>query len=638
MIIPYGLDDARVSRVPWVSIALLAANVLVWIGTDILSDADRRAMEAGVAVEHYVKEHPHLRVPPGLREHGFPDAARAAPPAGADAGPEQAQLDALADAFTSALEAQPIRRFGLVPARGIAQPGWLTHMFLHGGFMHLLGNMLVFFLICAPFLEDAWGAGFFLAFYLLGGLFAAVAQALPDMSSQVPCVGASGAICACLGAFSVRFAQRRVRVAYLFFLGFRFVRGTTFVPAWAWGLLGLAGDLLGLAMSSGARGGVAYAAHVGGFSFGAAAAFLIARSGREWKRARSSGEFVVHPAVEKGDAALALGQAARARAEFQKALAVNPADAEARLRLFRLDLAEGRTDAAVAHLERLATAADPTAMSRAAQDAAERIEPSRLRPATAVRLAEALGPGHRAVARRVLEAATGSGGVLGARALALAAELAWQDDPAAAVDLAVRAAQVPEASPALVARAERAAARARAELRRHEELREISLEPDASSEPQAEPSAAGFPVPPTPATWCRVLGVDDEALALETEGGQRSRVPLGRVEAVAVGVVEEVGAPVPGRAVVTDLRIRPGGAAAGPVHLRLPGSWLGLSALHPGVSAQEAFSRFIRHLLERSGATPRPSAAQVAGPLYARFPDLAAFEKACWHGYGEAPR
>jgi len=648
MLIPYGLDDANVSRVPWVSIALLAANVLVWIATGVVSDHERHAQEAGAEVERYLEEHPYLRAPSALERFGLGAGDRAQPPASADVAAEQAQLDALAEAFVETWEAQPAWRFGLVPARGLAQPGWLTHMFLHGGFMHLLGNMLVFFLICAPFLEDAWGAGFFLGFYLLGGLFAAIAQALPDMSSQIPCVGASGAISACLGAFSVRFATRRVRVAYLFFLPpLRIVRGTTLVRAWAWGLLGLGGDLLGLAMSSGSQGGgVAYAAHVGGFLFGAVAAFAIARSGREFRQARASGDFVVHPSVEKGDEALALGRAGQARAEYERALAASPSDGEARLRLYRLELAEGRADDAVAHLERLSAAADRSLFTRAAQDALAKLEPTRLRPATALRLAEAAGPEHHATARSLADVAIGAGGALGARALVFAAEMELACAPQAALELASRATQAPGASADTVARAQRTVEGARADLQRLEGLSELELatpatQSSAAPAPERTPAAPGEdaaaePAPGPPSApghkvfWCRLLAVDDETLALESTGGHRSRLPLGRVEALAVGVVEQLGAPVAGRVVVTDLRLRPAGAGQAAVHLRLPSPWLGLASLHPGVPAQEAFSRLIRHVLDRSGATPHPSAAQVAGPAYARFPDLAAFEAKCW--------
>ncbi len=489
MLIPYGLDDAHVSRVPWVSIALLAANVLVWIATGIVSDHELRAHAAGAELERYLEEHPYLRAPPALKRFGITAHDGAEAPAHVDTAAEQAHLDALVQSFVEAWEAQPVWRFGLVPARGAAQPGWLTHMFLHGGFMHLLGNMLVFFLICAPFLEDAWGAGFFLGFYLLGGLFAALAQALPDMSSQIPCVGASGAISACLGAFSVRFATRRVRVAYLFVLPpLRILRGTTLVRAWAWGLLGLGGDLLGLAMSSASQGGgVAYAAHVGGFLFGALAAFATARSGREWKQARAGGDFVVHPSIEKGDEALALGRAAQARAEYERALAASPADGEARLRLCRLDLTEGRTENAVAHLERLSAAADPTVFTRAAQDALTKLEPARLRPATALRLAEAAGPEHHATARPFADVAIAAGSALGARALAVAAEMELASTPRAALELASRAAQVAGASADTVARAQRAAESARAALDRVERLSEIEL--DAPAAPECEQAA-----------------------------------------------------------------------------------------------------------------------------------------------------
>jgi membrane associated rhomboid family serine protease len=142
----------------------------------------------------------------------------------------------------------------------------LTSMFLHGGWLHILGNMW-FLWIFGNNVEDSMGHARFLVFYLLGGLAAAGLQVWSQPASTVPMVGASGAIGAVMGAYVVLYP--RVRVHVLVMLGF-FV--TTFaVPAifmlgywFAIQLLsGLVGDVEG--------GGVAFWAHVGGFVFGAIA-------------------------------------------------------------------------------------------------------------------------------------------------------------------------------------------------------------------------------------------------------------------------------------------------------------------------------------------------------------------------------
>lgn len=153
-------------------------------------------------------------------------------------------------------------------------PQWLTaitHMFLHGGWLHIIGNMW-FLWIFGNNVEDSMGHARFVAFYLLCGLAAAAAQILSDPTSGVPMVGASGAIGGVMGAYVLLYPK--VKVKMLLFLGI-FI--TTFtVPAfWMLGYW-FAAQLIGGIGSIGAHaGGVAFWAHVGGFAAGAALIFLF---------------------------------------------------------------------------------------------------------------------------------------------------------------------------------------------------------------------------------------------------------------------------------------------------------------------------------------------------------------------------
>lgn len=154
------------------------------------------------------------------------------------------------------------------------QPHWLTaftHMFLHGGWLHIIGNMW-FLWIFGNNVEDSMGHARFVAFYLLCGLAAAAAQVLSDPASGVPMVGASGAIGGVMGAYVLLYP--RVKVKMLLFLGI-FI--TTFtVPAfWMLGYW-FAAQLIGGIGSIGAHaGGVAFWAHVGGFLAGAVLIYLF---------------------------------------------------------------------------------------------------------------------------------------------------------------------------------------------------------------------------------------------------------------------------------------------------------------------------------------------------------------------------
>ncbi|MBN1422907.1 MAG: rhomboid family intramembrane serine protease, partial [Planctomycetes bacterium] len=97
------------------------------------------------------------------------------------------------------LETGVFHRHGLIP-KAPKVLGFITHMFLHGGFMHLLFNMIFFFLV-GPSLEDLWGRGVFAVIYLLSGLAAAVGYLVVSGPSPVPMIGASGAIAGLMGAF-----------------------------------------------------------------------------------------------------------------------------------------------------------------------------------------------------------------------------------------------------------------------------------------------------------------------------------------------------------------------------------------------------------------------------------------------------
>jgi membrane associated rhomboid family serine protease len=136
-------------------------------------------------------------------------------------------------------------------------------MFLHGGWMHLIGNMLYLW-IFGNNVEDAMGHGRFVVFYLLCGLAAAFAQAFQDPGSTVPMIGASGAIGGVLGAYLLLYPQARVLV--LIPLGFFFytLRIRALYVLGFWFLL----QFLLSAMTAGQQGGVAYWAHIGGFVAG----------------------------------------------------------------------------------------------------------------------------------------------------------------------------------------------------------------------------------------------------------------------------------------------------------------------------------------------------------------------------------
>ena len=138
-------------------------------------------------------------------------------------------------------------------------------MFLHGGWLHLLGNMWFLWLF-GDNVEDAMGHVRFAVFYLLCGLAAFAAQALADPTSAIPMVGASGAIGGVLGAYARLYPRARVHVLGLFFIFVRRFVVPAVVVLGYWFLLQVLSGLP--ALGSPAAGGVAFWAHVGGFLAG----------------------------------------------------------------------------------------------------------------------------------------------------------------------------------------------------------------------------------------------------------------------------------------------------------------------------------------------------------------------------------
>jgi rhomboid family protein len=173
-----------------------------------------------------------------------------------------------------------ITDWAFIPARFSNEPGadavtLFTAMFMHGGWMHLIGNM-VFLWVFGDNVEDRIGHVKFLIFYLLAGLAATFAQYSFNSHSAIPNVGASGAIAGVLGAYILMFPQSRVNVL----LGGRLVAMPAFAVLGIWIVFQLISGVGTIAYTdeSADVGGVAYMAHIGGFFAGIAMALL----GRGW--------------------------------------------------------------------------------------------------------------------------------------------------------------------------------------------------------------------------------------------------------------------------------------------------------------------------------------------------------------------
>ena len=186
------------------------------------------------------------------------------------------------------------QNWALVPAsinEGKAYLGLLTSIFFHGSFMHLLGNML-FLHIYGDNLEDKMGHFWFLIFYLFAGVFANFAQFAADPTSNVPVIGASGAVAAVMGGYLLLFPKARIDILFIFVIIFKII------PIRAWVVLGIWFVLQlynGLAVPASVSG-VAYWAHIGGL-------FLVLlpplRPGRNWVEKSFGQKTMVHRITRK---------------------------------------------------------------------------------------------------------------------------------------------------------------------------------------------------------------------------------------------------------------------------------------------------------------------------------------------------
>jgi membrane associated rhomboid family serine protease len=156
----------------------------------------------------------------------------------------------------------------------------LTGNFLHAGWSHIIGNM-VFLWAFGPEIEDTMGRARYLVFYVLGGVVASLVQVVANPHSTVPNLGASGAIAAVMGAFAVMYPWDRIKTLLFFFVfvRVRFLPAVVLIGVWFVTQLVNVGTVAHVE-----TGGVAYAAHIGGFLFGVLTARAFAFAGRDTSR------------------------------------------------------------------------------------------------------------------------------------------------------------------------------------------------------------------------------------------------------------------------------------------------------------------------------------------------------------------
>lgn len=294
LLIPLRHENMRGRRWPIITFALIGINILVFLLTyGPMKQEGPEHARVRLQLLVLANDHPDLRMTPDASAYVESVKKKAgdqweklvpayrtllqSPAPRARENEDPAELQQHMDAACEAFEAQKsdiLNRYAFVPA-GPTLISYVTANFLHGGWLHILGNM--WFLWLAGFiLEDNWGRIIYPIFYLIAGAAALQFYAWCAIGSYTPLVGASGAVAALMGAFLVRFPKLKIDMAaYAFFMRFRFKAAAYWLlPAWLANEF-LSGSVLGATSS------VAHWAHVGGFLFGMAGAYVIRKSGLE---------------------------------------------------------------------------------------------------------------------------------------------------------------------------------------------------------------------------------------------------------------------------------------------------------------------------------------------------------------------
>ncbi len=363
LLIPLRHENMKGRRWPIVTFTLIALNIIVFLGTHWTIEAQDAQIPQRVEMRKHLvflaAMHPELKMGDDARKFVEPIAAKypddwkelASPDRKSedewddnirkveDPAALQSEMDSLSQQFEDTERNTLLARYGFVPAHHTAI-SYLTANFLHGGWLHLIGNM--WFLWLAGFiLEDNWGRAIYAVFYLLAGAVALQFHGWIYPDSYGPCLGASGAVAALMGAFLVRFPKMKIEMFWILF----YVRGRFKAPAiWLlplWGLMELFYGSL-----SGQSSGVAHWAHVGGFAFGMIGALILSRSGLEHKVSSAIEEKVAwsaDPAIVQATEAIDQGKPDEAIKKLEEHVAVKPDSADALVLLQQLHWRQGNS-------------------------------------------------------------------------------------------------------------------------------------------------------------------------------------------------------------------------------------------------------------------------------------------------------
>jgi membrane associated rhomboid family serine protease len=348
MLIPTGHENMKGRRWPVITIALIAINFAAFLGTHWrIDDQEPRLGEIRAHILLLAAMHPELHMTPDEQDlvntisRKYPaewkqlaspdrkvaDSWDAKIRLTEDPRDLQQEMDSLGQQYFDIQQDSILQRYAYVPAHP-APISYLTANFLHGGWLHIIGNMW-FLWLAGVVLEDTWGRVIYPVFYFLSGIIALMFHGWTNPGSLGPTLGASGAVAALMGAFLVRFPQTKIQMRWIFGFGLRSykfkAKAYWLLPLWL--LMEIFSGSI-----SGASSGVAHWAHVGGFVFGAVGAVGLRYCGLEHvanQVIESKVTWTADPAVVQATEKMEQGNLDEAIALLQTHVAAKPDSLEA---------------------------------------------------------------------------------------------------------------------------------------------------------------------------------------------------------------------------------------------------------------------------------------------------------------------
>lgn len=358
--IPIGNENSTVRRLPWITFSILALNVVIFYVTlPVVAGQLEELANQGAKMEQFMKLHPELLGDDGVRKKLAEVGLMSKPESDAittqmKKSPEIAakynewlggleeqklrdELYQKLTAFKDAVEDTIWYKYGLAPNGNWKLHQLITAAFLHGGSIHLFGNLIFLFAVAFS-LEDLWGRGVFLGFYLLG----AAASCIPGIihPASVPSIGASGALAATMGAFLFRLPKTKIKLFSLVrLIGLLFGRKrlVVMVPGYVFLVAYFVAQIVCwyIDKQAGYVANVGYSIHIAGFVFGAGFALMMKLTKYEEEHINPKIEAMVSfsaaPAVTQALEALDKGDAMIAERKLRVHLAKQPNDTNAML-------------------------------------------------------------------------------------------------------------------------------------------------------------------------------------------------------------------------------------------------------------------------------------------------------------------